>query len=889
MKSRSHASSLLRFCLLGLIFNLSSFLPAASAQTLNPYARMVDPLAIARLDAPDFAPTRLTYGMGFGYGEDPDYPGYYRYGADTGAGIFTHFFFTARTPDSVTDYKLFIDGQLFRSGSYDDFYNKPIGYMHGPFDTTIGEARLADVQIPYHNGFKILYKTNDFHTWFDYGWKPLPHSVMLPSDTLGSPDLEAEEQAAIKVFNNPASIWQGTVGRDTSVWIGVRAGKDTTLLTLTGPAVISKFWINPVGYDTTLDSVWLDIYYDGADHPAFSSPFLALFGQTFDFREWHSLPMDFSKDSGFTMRLPMPFAHSVRFAIRNRSSHDVAPKCSVTYIAQAVDPAKLGYLHAVYSQIDHTPYHVFHHVLHRKGKGVYVGLLMGVHNLNAYATYEGDAEFMLDSSSDNTFHYEGTEDYFNGAQYFSYGEFDSPFGGTSDRNSAYYRFHYMDAYDFRTSFDFDFQHGNDNDSHENYRTLAFWYEQNIPYWTDRDTVRPGEVWIVSGAGYQPGEHIAINLNSTQVGTLNASADGSFSDPIVLTSGLSGFYPLTVNGVVYPEAILVSEPPTIRIESEPKPLAVQTGDTIHISGEGLNIGETVAITIGGRPAPSHIVIDQNHSYSGWLIAPLLPDGDYTITLVNGGSASITSLESVHITRTLTYQCEDLWKPSSSAPGTSQYLNVGFLYSYDWSQNAVMQFLPSSGWDVSVSFYVPVTDTFRVVARFGRGTVFGDYDVLLDNVVRGHCDGYENTGHFPDTVLLGTQFVSNGTHTLSYHYTGHDPLSTDSVLWADYLQLTPITPFNGSGIPPSFFAKPTDSVAIFPDPADNNITVVCSSLASDLISASITDMLGKEVYRDELRSASPGILRVPVSSLPSGSYVLRVVDGGSVRMGAFRVVH
>ncbi len=496
-----------------------------------------------------------------------------------------------------------------------------------PLDTIIGEARLCDVQIPYHNGFKLL--TKDLSTWYDYGWRPLSSNADLPSsDALNSTVLLQEESQADSVYSNPPSIWKGILGDDSGYEALLKSGADSTLLTINGSNIVKNFWLLPSYYDSTLDSVWLDMYWDGEATPSVSTSLLSLFGQSYDFRDLHSLPIDFTQDSGFTMRFPMPFARSMRIAFRNNSSKPVTLRGKVSLIPQAVDRDTFGYFHARYSQTDPTKFGVPHHVLHIKGKGKYVGLLMGIHDLQCVGTYEGDAEFTVDSSFWNSFHYEGTEDYFNGAQYFSYGNFFMPFGGTSNNYANYFRFHYLDEIDFRNAFDFDFQHGNDNnDSHEYYRTLALWYQRHIPFWTDHDTIRVGENWDIAGAGYSSGEPIEILLDSISISQLTANSDGAFDLELTVPALPLGFHTLSVNGVANPYTILVTGIPTIQLLDEPKPLAVKTGDTLHFAGAGFIPGDSIAASIGGKPTYSQSNVTAENQISGWVIVPEIMDSTY----------------------------------------------------------------------------------------------------------------------------------------------------------------------------------------------------------------------------------------------------------------------
>src|ERR1700745_1314704 len=96
-----------RFVLLLILISVSR---VASAQTVHPYERMTDPLAIARLDNPDFGPLSGNWGYGVSRVVDSFYPDYRVCAHDTGAGILTHLYATYRAPDTSVHYKLIVDG-----------------------------------------------------------------------------------------------------------------------------------------------------------------------------------------------------------------------------------------------------------------------------------------------------------------------------------------------------------------------------------------------------------------------------------------------------------------------------------------------------------------------------------------------------------------------------------------------------------------------------------------------------------------------------------------------------------------------------------------------------------------------------------------------------------
>jgi Protein of unknown function (DUF2961) len=837
------------------------------AQTINPYARLSDPLAISRLAEPDFAPIRLTFGYGSGWwGADTAEPDYNIFAQDTGAGIITHLFVTSRLPDSLTTFKLYVDGNLIRTAAMQSFYDTNDGYLQNPLDTIIGEARLCDVQIPYHNGFKLI--TKDLNSWYDYGWRPLPSNVNLPSgDGLNSSILLQEEAQADSIYRNPSLLWHGTTGIDSSYESLINPGVDTALLTINSSNIVKNFWLLPSYYDSTLDSVWLDIYWDGEATPSISTSLLSLFGQSYDFRDLHSLPIDFTQDSGFTMRLPMPFASSMRVAFRNNSSKPVTIQGKVSLIPQAVDRDTFGYLHAKYSQTDPTKFGIPHHVLHIKGKGKYIGLLMGIHYLQTGGTYEGDAEFTIDSSNWNSFHYEGTEDYFNGAQYFSYGDFFMPFAGTSNNLANYFRFHYLDEIDFREAFDFDFQHGNNNDSHEYYRTLALWYQRQILFWTNHDTIHAGENWEIAGAGYNPGEQINIFIDSISIGRFAANSNGIFDFIRTVPVLPLGFHTLSVNGVPSPHTIFATDIPTIQLLDEPKPLSVKTGDTLHFVGAGFVPGDSIISSIGGKSAYSQSSISTENQIAGWLIVPELADSMYFVSLYGVKSGNTASPEPIQITRTLRFECEDLWTDSTSAVfGTSEFLPLLNYLPNNFSHDAALWFRPDSLSPIATEhFFVPYADTFSIGFQYGSGTMFANYDVILDSITVAHISGYDSILYTNDSLSLGVKYLPVGEHLLAFRYTSHDPRSTDSILWADYIQLNPTDQYVDSSVPMSN-ADTSLNLTIYPDPAINSIMAIAA-----VGPLSILDPLGRSYEVKQSGNA------LDISSLPSGVYF--VSDGRS----------
>jgi len=854
---------------------------SAVAQPVNPYARLTDPLALARLDNPDFGPLSGTWGFGTWSIPDQAYPDYRIAAQDTGAGILAHLFSTYRIPDSLVSYKLIVDGKPFRTAYGNDFFASPAGMLHGPLDTLLCEARLCDVQIPYHHGFRLLYKST-YWAFQAYQWRPLNGLTSLPDAILSNAALSDQQAAADSIYLDPSKLWKGFTVRDTQFKAQVLPHNARTLCYIERSAIANRLHLLPERSGASFDSIWLDIHWDGEARPSFSAPLSALFCHDTSLAQFHSLPIEFSRDSGFTMRLPMPFAVSMRVAIRNISSFPIIVAGAVSYHPQKVDRNQYGYLHAVFSESQPATFHLSHPVFHVKGRGRYFGLFQAIPRMNDIGTMEGNPQFMADSTRPFTLQYEGTEDYFNGAQYYSNGNFQSPFGGGTNTGKWAYRFHYLDCYDFRSSFDFDFQHGPDNDARECYRTLGFFYLQHQPFWTDRDTVRPNELWTIAGSGYSPHERITVMLDSFWIGLLEASSSGTFDHIFSVPQIAEGYYHLTINGASYHQLVFVSHRSTVRLERHPSDKLYQTGDTIYFTGTGFAQSDSITGTIDAVPLFLRCSVDSLHQASGWFIAPKIPDGHYPV-VIDGKETGTIKSETISVTRTLRFECEHLWNTRSSDSTTSRVLPLWWGYS----QHNVMTFRPNStSRDVQLHFVLPISDTFTLAFEYAQGRVFGDYDLILDSELVGSFVGFLDTIQLADTLPVTTRFFEAGPHTIQFHYRGYE--GQDSLLWADLLLLTPTTT-----ILPTADTQPAPqpdtaySFQLFPNPASSALHLTVPASWLNVSTFSISDDLGRAIISGSL-SGPQTDREIPIAELSSGSYHLQIAGPTGTAARWFRVI-
>ncbi len=223
--------------------------------------------------------------------------------------------------------------------------------------------------------------------------------------------------------------------------------------------------------------------------------------------------------------------------------------------------------------------------------------------------------------------------------------------------------------------------------------------------------------------------------------------------------------------------------------------------------------------------------------------------------------------MQITRTLRFECEDLWTDSTTTvSGTSEFLALLNYLPNNFSHDATLWFRPDSSSIVATEhFFVPYADTFSIRLQYGRGTLFANFDVLLDSETVGRLSGFDTILYTNDSLSLGTKYLPLGEHTLAFRYTGHDARTTDSILWADYIQLDPTDQYVDSVVPMSI-ADTSSKMAIYPDPAISSITV--TSFTGSLF---IIDPLGRSYVVPRNGNM------LDISSLPTGVYF--VSDGVS----------
>jgi hypothetical protein len=562
---------------------------------------------------------------------------------------------------------------------------------------------------------------------------------------------------------------------------------------------------------------------------------------------------------------------------------------AVTYDHEGVDRLSQGYFYTDVCRSDPTRFHVWHPVLHTLGKGTYLGMILQLPESKNFTALEGDPLMMVDSNPRSTFRGTGTEDYFNGGNYFLWGPFSQPFQGCISWANSMYRFHCLDAMCFDRSFDFDFQHGFNADVEIPYRTTAFYYKQWTPFWTSRDTVMTGDLFAISGSGYASGEEIRFRLDSDLIGGVVADKNGNFiwkiSTPNYWTPGC---HILSANDVHRPEAICVLDKPAIRPICDTLPIRLEVGDTLAFTAYGFRPGEPLLFSLDSIPlSPKRSVTVRNDGrLYNYIQIPVIKEGTYHLRIIGDHNDTAIFSDLIAVSQTRNYEFERLHCQHSDSV-TAAYQNLSYCYWASWSEQAVEICSPKRlGDTISFSFFVPEKDSFNIFAFATIGTNFGNYRYSLDGIQKGLFIGYKNlTGNdrIPsDTLKLGIATLDAGFHRITFTYLGHNASSKDSLLGADHFVIVPFR--TNSEAHGAHLSQPLN-IILYPNPATSGyITIklldydVAPGGASII---TVSDLLGRNVISHEVSSSTfKNPYTLMLGDLLSGRYSIHIRSNSSV---------
>lgn len=201
----------------------------------------------------------------------------------------------------------------------------------------------------------------------------------------------------------------------------LKSGETYTLLDAHGPGVVRHIWCTiPPGNIQHMRNTIIRMYWDGQNHPSVEVPLGDFFGVSHG-RQCNLVSelLGMQTAKGFNCWIPMPFKESALITVENDSDSDVPLffyQIDFTLGDQLDEDT--GYFHAQFRRLNPCPIHEDFVILDGvKGKGVYLGTVLGVRSLYRDAWWgEGEFKFFIDGDKEfPTICGTGVEDYMGSA------------------------------------------------------------------------------------------------------------------------------------------------------------------------------------------------------------------------------------------------------------------------------------------------------------------------------------------------------------------------------------------------------------------------------------------------------------------------------------------
>jgi hypothetical protein len=308
----------------------------------------------------------------------------------------------------------------------------------------------------------------------------------------------------------------------------IKAGESWEFPLMEGPGCVTAMWMTFAGrlHEVMLRRnipahrfLWINVYYDGADEPAISTPVGHFFGNgTTRYVHFDSRFVGMTS-GGYYCFLPMPFKKSCRVVMENRHKSRHLPLFfgMITYHQLPELPDDMGYLHTQYnartyknskdvsgSQVPNDPHLI---LSEDRGPGVYVGQNLTIFPTSIKSRFkapyflfpylEGNHKVYVDDEvgeigpdtvdkpigapyGKQSIECTGVEDYFLSGWYYIKGPFGGLYNGCPVRSQltgavTQYRFHEYDPYPWNDRIRMTVTHGEFDQVDCKMESLAYYY------------------------------------------------------------------------------------------------------------------------------------------------------------------------------------------------------------------------------------------------------------------------------------------------------------------------------------------------------------------------------------------------------------------------------
>ncbi|MFQ5928632.1 MAG: glycoside hydrolase family 172 protein [Acidobacteriota bacterium] len=284
------------------------------------------------------------------------------------------------------------------------------------------------------------------------GTQVLPDLVSEPYDLdtgLVSRSISFESPTGAAGEGGKAASGLG-VGRKGAPMRRIQPGEMVTLCDIDGPGTIRHIWMTTRRNPVNLRSLVIRAYWDGQEHPSIECPVGDFMGFAHGRVEaYHSAAHSVGEHAGMNIWLPMPFTTNARITFTNEGENTIPLYYQIDYTVGNRHKNDVGRLHTLFRRENPTTLKEDFTILpQRRGKGRYIGAILGIRYEDSRWWGEGEIKIYMDGDNDfPTICGTGSEDYVC----LSYGMQQTPFlfngcslNDTQNQYVSMYRWHLPD-------------------------------------------------------------------------------------------------------------------------------------------------------------------------------------------------------------------------------------------------------------------------------------------------------------------------------------------------------------------------------------------------------------------------------------------------------------
>lgn len=308
--------------------------------------------------------------------------------------------------------------------------------------------------------------------------------------------------------------------------LSLATGETATLAEIVGAGSIASLKLWPTTpTEEMLNQTWLRIYWDEENLPSVDAPLGLFFGSGLGEAAVRGLLIGMEPGGSYYCYFPMPYWRAARLELNNGAPTAIALAYEVQYSQTPYPQGQAGYFHARYNERRMDADGDDYVILETEGTGQYVGTVLAMSGAEPGVTLflEGDERVYVEHSYSPSLYGTGTEDYFLGGWYFRYGTFTLPLHGfpaeRDDRalHSSCYRLHVGDLIPYSSALRFGIEHGGESDQPAYYRSLAFYYQLDLPAAHLTDALDLGDAASEAAHGYTDGVGVPLAQTSYHEG------------------------------------------------------------------------------------------------------------------------------------------------------------------------------------------------------------------------------------------------------------------------------------------------------------------------------------------------------------------------------------